>query len=398
MYPRVTLKAGRDGAVQSGHPWVFSGAVEAVSPEAADGGLVTVEGAGGHFLGHGYYNGRSSIRVRVLTRQPRQAIDEGFWRQRLARALSLREGWFDPAVTDGYRWVNGEGDGLPGLVVDRYGPHLVAQFHTLGMEARRETLLALLDELASPESVVERSDLSVRRMEGLAPRAARMLAGEVPAEGWPVRENGLSYRVDPLHGQKTGHYFDQRDNRALVERLAGGRRVLDAYAYTGGFTLAALRGGAAEVVSVESSAGALQRLRGNLERNGLDAGRHRAACADVAAYLEADAPREGPFGMIVLDPPAFVKHRGALTTGLRAYRRLNRNALRLLASGGVLVTASCSAHVAPEAWEGVLTSAARSAGRTVQVLQETLHPLDHPVQPPCWEARYLTCLFARVGD
>ena len=398
MYPKVTIKAERDAAVRGGHPWVFSGAVERAEPGIEDGHLVSVVGAGGHFLGHGYFNGQSAIRVRILSREPDRAIDAAFWRDRVERAMALRRGWFDDARCNAYRLINGEGDGLPGLVADRFGDCLVVQFHTLGMETQREAVLGALRPALRPAAIVERSDLEVRRKEGLTPTPPRLLEGTLPAGGAEIVENGLRYRVDPLAGQKTGFFLDQRENRAAAGRLAKGRRVLNAFAYTGGFTLAALQGGAAEVVSVESSAPALEALQANLALNNLGGAGHESVCADVGDYLEQAVQTDRRFDLAILDPPAFVKQRGGLEAGLKAYRRLNRSALRLLAPGGILVTASCSNHVSVEEWEGLVFMAARTEGRSMQVLRESFHPLDHPVLLQCPEGRYLKCLFVRALD
>jgi 23S rRNA (cytosine1962-C5)-methyltransferase len=398
MYPKVTLKAEREATVRGGHPWIFSGAVARAEEAVRDGGLVSVFGEGGHFLGHGYFNGRSAIRVRLLTREPGRAIDAAFWRERLERALALRRAWFAEAETDAFRLVNGEGDGLPGLICDRYADCLVVQFHTLGIEAQREPILAALRELARPETLVERSDLEVRRKEGLLPAAVRVLAGELDPGGVLVREHGLRFRVDLLGGQKTGFFLDQRENRRAAGGLAQGRRVLNCFAYTGGFTLAALRGGAAEAVSVESSAAALERLAEHLALNGLAGAPHRVVRGDAGEFLEQSLEQGARYDLIVLDPPAFVKHRAAMQSGLKAYRRLNRLALRLLPPGGILVSASCSSHVGAGEWESLVYSAARMEGRTVQVLRESFHPVDHPVLLQCPEGRYLKCLFLRALD
>jgi len=398
MYPKVILKAERDAAVRGGHPWVFSGAVERADADLEDGSLVSVFGAGGHFLGHGYYNSRSAIRVRILSREPERAIDEGFWRHRVRQAVELRRGWFDEARCNAYRLVNGEGDGLPGLIADRFAGCLVVQFHTLGMESQREAVLQALREEAGPGSIVERSDLEVRRKEGLHPTPPRLLEGALPEGRVEIVENGLRYRVDPLAGQKTGFFLDQRENRAAVARISAGRRALNAFAYTGGFTLSALQGGAVEVVSVESSAPALEALRANLKLNGRENAAHSAECADVGDYLEQAARDSRRFDLVILDPPAFVKQRAGLDSGLKAYRRLNRLALRLLGPGGVLVTASCSSHVSTQDWEGLVFMAARTEGRTAQVLRESFQALDHPVLLQCPEGRYLKCLFVRTLD
>jgi 23S rRNA (cytosine1962-C5)-methyltransferase len=313
-------------------------------------------------------------------------------------AAALRRAWFRDAECDAYRVVNGEGDGLPGLVADRFSRCLVVQFHTLGMETHREPLLAALRAALGPAVLVERSDLEVRRKEGLEPVPPRVLEGDLPEGGVEIVENGLRYRVDPLGGQKTGFFLDQRENRFSVSGLANGRRVLNAFAYTGGFTLAALRGGASEVVSVESSAPALEALKTNLALNGLEAAAHQAVCADVGDTLEQSVGAGERFGMVILDPPAFVKQRAGLDAGLKAYRRLNRLALRLLGPGGILVTSSCSSHVSAQEWESLVFLAARTEGRTAQVLRESFHAIDHPVLLQCPEGRYLKSLFVRMLD
>ncbi len=385
----VTLKPGRDGPVRAGHPWIFSGAIAAGFDGAAAGEPVRVLSAGGGFVAAGYANPRTAIAIRVLTLDD-EPVDDALVARRVDEALALRRAVL-PADTTAYRLVHGEGDRLPGMVVDRYDEFLVCQFLTAGAARLAPALVRALTARLAPRGISERSEGGVRAEEGLA-GARGVLAGEEPPDRLVVLERGMRLVADVVHGQKTGLFLDQRDNRARVRALARGRRVLNAFAYTGAFAVAAALGGAAHVVSVDTSRPALELGEATWAENGLD--------PDAATWIEGDvfdwlrASRE-PFDLIVLDPPPFVRRRRDLQAGLRGYRDVNLQALRRLAPGGWLVTCSCSQHLDRMGFRHVVASAASDAGAPLQLVEEYGHPADHPTMVAHPEGEYLKALVLR---
>jgi 23S rRNA (cytosine1962-C5)-methyltransferase len=389
---RIVLHRGRDAPVRRGHPWIFSRAIAEGLDGAEPGEPVRVTTAGGGFVAVGYANPRTTIAVRVLSLED-EAVDGALVARRLDDALALRRELL-PAGLEAYRVLNGEGDFLPGAVVDRYGDVLVCQLLTAGAARLAPLLVDALRARLSPRSIVERSEGGVRAEEGLA-GARGVLAGEEPPVPLAIAEGDLQLLVDVLHGQKTGFFLDQRDTRALVRRLAPGRRVLNAFAYTGGMSAAAALGGAREVVSVDTSGPALALARETWRRNGLpdDAGR----------FVEADAfeflrQRHEPFDLIVLDPPPFVRRRRDVEAGLRGYKDVNLQAFRALVDGGWLITCSCSQHVAPDVFRDVVAGAAADAGVRARIVAGAGHPADHPVALAHPEGAYLTVLLVGVGS
>ena len=385
----LSLRSGKDRPVRLGHPWIFSGAIRDFDRSIDPGTIVRVAAADGTFLGVGYVNPRCDIAVRLLTRAD-EAIDMAFVRRRVEDAFALRRRLVQGDTT-AYRLLNGEGDGLPGFLVDRYGDVLVLQSLTAGAERLKAWVVDALIAECAPLAVIERSAGSVRQAEGFAPSTGT-LYGEAAAE-IAIRENGLQFAVDPAGGQKTGHFCDQRVNRAVLRTLAAGRRVLDAFAHTGGFAVHAGAGGAAHVVAVDSSARALDVARQNWASNGLDAQRFEPVHRDVARFLR-ECPAQ--FDLIVLDPPAFVKHRGDLERGARAYKDLQLWACRRSAPGALLCTFSCSAHVDGTLFRKIVCGAAADARRDVQVLQHLGPGPDHPVAVGHPEGDYLHGLLLRL--
>jgi 23S rRNA (cytosine1962-C5)-methyltransferase len=302
MTPTIYLQPGKDKPVRQHHPWIFSGAVARVEGEPAPGDLVDVADARGEWLARGYYNAKSQIVVRLLTWRRAEPADIAFWRSRLAAAAAMRgELQLEPGTT-AYRLVYAESDGVPGLIVDRYGDWLVVQFLTLGVEARRETLLGLLVELFAPRGIVERSDATVRRQEGLALRSG-LAWGEAPPADLEIREHGLRFQVDLLGGQKTGFYLDQRENRRIVGAQARGRRVLNAFSFTGAFGVYALAGGAEHVTNIDTSFDALTGAEAALRLNGFDPERQsESICGDVFQVLRAFRDQGRLFDLVILDP------------------------------------------------------------------------------------------------
>ena len=383
--PRLMLRKNQDRRVRGGHPWVFSNEVAEVQGAPADGDLVEVVDFRGAFLGRAYYNRRSLICARLITRG-RDAVDEAFFVRRIERALKLREAVYPGAAAA--RLVYGESDQLPGLVVDRYGDWLAVQVLTLGIEVRAALVRAALEQVLRPRGVMRIADSALRALEGL-PLERGVWWGEVP-ERIEVALDGLTLEVDLHRGQKTGLYLDQRENRRRAEARARGQRVLDLFCYQGEWALHAARGGAAEVLAVDSSAPALEAARRNAERNGL-AERiafRQGDCFDIVRELERKGER---FGMIILDPPALIKSRSHLAGGARAYREINRAAMGLLAEGGTLVSCSCSHHLEDALFRQVLIEAARAARRPFRVLDWTAEAPDHPQLLAVPETHYLKC-------
>lgn len=384
------LRSGKDHPVRLGHPWIFSGAIRDFDRSLEPGTIVRVQAADGSFLGVGCVNPHCDIAVRLLTRAD-EPIDASFVHRRVADALALRRRVV-AADTTAYRLINGEGDGLPGVLVDRYADVLVVQCLTAGADRLKPWLVEALVDALAPRALIERSEGSVRRAEGLSPHAA-VLCGHPPGEV-VVRENGLQFAVTAGGGQKTGHFCDQRLNRALLRELVAGRRVLDAFAYAGGFAVHAGAGGAAHVVAVDSSARALAAAGRNWTLNGLDDARLEPVDRDVSRFLRE---RDEHFDVLVLDPPALVKHRTDLHRGARAYKDLQLWACRRAAPGALLLTFTCSPHVDAALFRKIVCGAAADARRTVQLLRHLGPGPDHPVALGHPEGDYLHGLLLRVS-
>jgi 23S rRNA (cytosine1962-C5)-methyltransferase len=383
---RVTIKRGREGPVRGGNPWIFSQAIDRIEPASAEAGaLVSVHDASGALLGMGYCNAATTIAVRMIAWGETPAIGDLIAR-RVKSALELRRR-FIGSDTNAYRLVNGDGDGLSGVVVDRFADVVVVQLLTAGADRMRETIVAALIELLHPRAIIERSHGAVRKQEGLDDHAA-VLAGEPVVETVAV-ENGIKIRVDLEHGQKTGYFLDQRDNRALAGRIVNGGRVLDAFCYQAGFSLAALAGGASKVVAVDTSARALEMARQNLELNG-----HRE---DAVEFVHGEAGKfmaetANRFDLIVLDPPPLARSRGDAERAGRLYVELNTLAMRALSPGGRLMTFSCSTHFRADDFVRAVRFAASNAGRNLRLLEHLGPGADHPVLLGHGEGEYLTGL------
>ncbi len=383
---KVVLKAGRDAPARGGNPWIFSGAIERVEPQGpAPGSMVEIRDATGGLIGAGYYNPATTIAVRLLAWSAAPPLSEIISR-RLTEAVALRRRIVGSG-TDCFRLINGEGDGLAGVVVDRYADVLVVQLLTAGAERMREDLVARLAGLLHPRSIIERSQGAVRRQEGLADHLGS-LAGELVSEAEAV-ENGAKIYVNFDHGQKTGCFLDQRENRARVQALANGARVLDLCCYSGGFAVAALRGGASRVAAVDTSARALAWARRNLELNGCADGAARLVHAEAAEYLKQTAER---FDLIILDPPPLARSRKDARRAAHLYTELNALAMGALAPGGMFMTFSCSTHFRGGDFDHAVCMAQAKAGRTLRVLARLGPAADHPVLLGHAEGEYLTGL------
>jgi 23S rRNA (cytosine1962-C5)-methyltransferase len=377
----VVLKPGRDKAVRHRHHWIFSGAVRDL-PDFEDGAILPVRAAGGELLGHAYFNRRSSIVGRMVSfgeEPPEAAVRRG-----LDRALALRARFFDPAVTNAVRLINAEGDGLPGLVADLYDDVLVLQVATLGMDRLKPLVVEHLAAALKPRAIYEGSDMPARREEGLED-AVGWLAGE-PVERVRILENGVPFWVAPAGGQKTGFFLDQRGSRRLVRDCAHGRCLLNAFAYTGSFSVCALLGGAVRADSIDTSAAALSLAKDNFELNGLASDAGVFFTADVFEFLRAPAL---DYDFIILDPPAFAKKRTDVVAGCRAYKDVNRLALQRVRAPGLVLTFSCSHFVDETLFQQVVFQAAHEAGRRVRIVQRHRQAFDHPVNIYQPETAYL---------
>jgi 23S rRNA (cytosine1962-C5)-methyltransferase len=387
---KVILKPDREGPIIAGHPWIFSRAIARVEGKEPPGSVVTVLSSQGRYLGRGYMNPRCSIAVRMLTRREEQ-IDASFMRGRLQATLALRRVVL-PAETGARRLVNGEGDFLPGLVVDVYENFLVCQCLTAGADSLKGLVVEELVGLLSPQGIYEKSEGGVRREEGLI-NSTGVLWGEEPPGFLQIHESGCVFLVDVRGGQKTGFFLDQRDNRRLVGRVAEGKKILDGFAYTGGFGISAARGGARQVISIESSLAALKLARKNWELNNLAIEKGEWIQADLFRYLREI---EEHFDLMVLDPPPFVRRRQDLKAGLRGYKEINLQAFHRLEPAGQLFTFSCSQHLPADLFIKVVLSAAADAGRSVQVLRHLGPAADHPLNLAHPEGEYLKGLWLRV--
>jgi len=395
-YPTASLKPHREESLQSGHLWIFSGALQQPPHWIEAGGLVDVKSAIGQFVARGYYNPQTDIAVRILTRDPEELIDADFLRRRIRQAITLRD-VFDPVQTNAYRLIHAEGDGLPGLVVDRFADILVAQIHTAGMERLRPLLTEILMEETGAHGLLMRNDSQGRRREGLAVEEAVIAAGVVPVEV-TTRENSLLFNVDLWEGQKTGFFLDQRDKRKALQKYARGKRILNCFSYTGGFSVyAAITDTRTRVTSVDISEPAIEMARQHFVLNGLAPDTHGFLIADVFDYLEEVSRQGEKFDVVVLDPPAFAKTQSARSQALKAYRRLNTLAMQALRPGGILLTCSCSGVVGMDDLLGVLSQSSQRLNRTVQLLETYTHGVDHPVNLAMPETVYLKAIFCRVS-
>jgi 23S rRNA (cytosine1962-C5)-methyltransferase len=378
----IYLKPGRERPVLNGHPWMFSGAIERVEGHE-ETGVADIFDAKKNWLARGLYNQKSQIRVRILTWQ-NETIDGVFFARRLRRAFALRQRHLS-ASTNAYRVVNGEGDFLPGLIVDRYDDFLVCQFFTAGMALFKDDIVEALSECGAFKGIFERSEGRVGSEEGLE-SSVGVLSGEAPPETIAIKEDSRKFLVDIRRGQKTGFFLDQRDNRVFLSKVARDRTVLNCFSFTGAFSVCAFTGGAKEVVSLDSSMPALELAEKNLELNGFADAPGELLKGDAFAYLK-EIDRK--FDLIVLDPPSLAHKRADLDAAAGGYKFLNLHALRHLDSGGMLLTFSCSQHLSIDLFQKVVFGAAVDAHRKVAVIRRLSQPLDHPFSLHHPEGEYL---------
>ena len=389
----LRLKKNADRRLKAGHLWLYSNEIDIQATplkEIAPGAQVVVEAANGKGMGVAYVNPHSLICARMVSRDPQQGLDRSLLVHRLNQALALRQRLFDKPF---YRLVHGEGDLLPGLIIDRFGDVVVVQLNTAGMQAVAEELLDALEKVLSPAAVVFRNDTSGRRQEGLE-ASVEVVKGELPDQVL-LEENGVRFVAPVLDGQKTGWFYDHRGNRAWLNGLVAGKRVLDLFSYVGGWGVQAAASGASEVLCVDASGAALERVAENATLNGL----HEQVAVgegdafEVLAALKAEGEE---FDVVILDPPAFIRKRKDIPNGERAYGKLNREAMRLLGRDGLLLSASCSMHLAPERLVDVVRGAVRHQDRQGQILFQGHQGPDHPVHPAIPETAYLKALGVRV--
>lgn len=404
-YPRVILTPQRDVSVRRRHPWLFSGAIKRVEGAPPPGALVAVYSFEGTFLAWGHYSAASQIRARLFAWDERDAPETAeFWRGRLERAIAARQPLLADGTTTACRLVNAESDGIPGLVVDRYGNVAVVQYLSAGADARRELFNVLLVELLHPTTLYERSDVDVREKERLDPREG-LLYGTEPPETVEILENGLHFGVDVRHGHKTGFYLDQRDNRALLRAAVAQRSavtplnaptVLNVFAYTGGFAVYALAGGASAVTNVDTSAEALRLGRENLAHNSFAEASVEDIEGDAFAILRELHTQKRTFDAVILDPPKFASTQGDVKRAARGYKDINMQALRLLNPGGLLFTFSCSGAISADLFQKIVFGAALDVKRDVQIIGRVTQSSDHPVALTFPEGEYLKGLVCRV--
>ncbi|MGM0593757.1 MAG: class I SAM-dependent rRNA methyltransferase [Pseudomonadota bacterium] len=387
------LKKNEDRRLRQGHLWVYSNEVDSkrsALPDFEPGQPVTLYASDGKAIGNGYVNPHSLICARLISRNTRQLLDRSLLVHRLNIALSLRQRLFDKPF---YRLVHGESDALPGLVVDRFGDVVVAQLNTAGMEAVKEVVVEALEKVLKPAAILWRNDSAMRELEGLERYVVPAL-GEVP-ESVAIEENATRFEVPLLSGQKTGWFYDHRANRAAVQRLSSGLRVLDVFSYIGGWGIQAAVAGATEVVCVDASSRALDQVEQNAALNGV-AGRVASIEGDAFEALKALRAERERFDLVIVDPPAFIKRKKDAKKGIEAYRRINQAAMQLLGKDGLLVSASCSFHLQRRVLAEQLHQAARHLDRSLQIIAQGHQGADHPIHPAIPETEYIKCYTGRV--
>jgi 23S rRNA (cytosine1962-C5)-methyltransferase len=395
MLPRVILLPRHAKPFYAHHPWVFPGAIAGVEGDPADGSVVDLVSNTGEFVARGIINSQSKLRVRLYSWSAEVALDRAFFNERIATAVQFRKQVLCLDEPDrACRLIFSESDGLSGLTVDRYGSWLVVQFTSLGMAQRQDLIAELLVEQLQPRGIYLRTEKGIGDLEGLALQDG-LLWGEPPPENLTVLDAGLRFHVNLQFGQKTGFFLDQRDNRPAVARYAPGRRVLDAFCYSGAFGLFAAQQGATEVVGIDSSESALELARSNALLNGFP-DRTNYLGADVFKQMHTLAANGEQFGLVVLDPPKFARSRGAIEEALRGYRRLHALALRILPKDGILVTCCCSGLITETMLIEVLSKLGQEEKRDIQLLERRGQSADHPVAIACPETSYLKCLVSRV--
>ncbi|HAT2866008.1 TPA: 23S rRNA (cytosine(1962)-C(5))-methyltransferase RlmI [Serratia marcescens] len=395
MTVRLFLAKGREKSLLRRHPWVFSGAVQRVEGKALSGETIDILDSQGKWLARGAYSPESQIRARVWTFQQDEEINIDFFIRRLQQAQSWRDWVAQRDGLDGYRLIAGESDGLPGITIDRFQNFLVLQLLSAGAEYQRPALLSALQHCYPECSIYDRSDVAVRKKEGL-PLAQGLVLGDLPPELLPIAEHGMKLLVDIQQGHKTGFYLDQRDSRLAARNYSAGRRVLNCFSYTGAFAVSALMGGCAQVISVDTSQAALDIAKQNVELNRLDLNKAEFVRDDVFQLLRNYRAQGEKFDLIIMDPPKFVENKNQLASACRGYKDINMLALQLLNPGGILLSFSCSGLMPTDLFQKILADAAVDAGRDVQFIEQFRQAADHPVIATYPEGLYLKGFACRV--
>ena len=395
MTVRLFLAKGREKSLLRRHPWVFSGAVQRVEGKALSGETIDILDSQGKWLARGAYSPESQIRARVWTFQQDEEINIDFFIRRLQQAQSWRDWVAQRDGLDGYRLIAGESDGLPGITIDRFQNFLVLQLLSTGAEYQRPALLSALQHCYPECSIYDRSDVAVRKKEGL-PLAQGPVLGDLPPELLPITEHGMKLLVDIQQGHKTGFYLDQRDSRLAARNYSAGRRVLNCFSYTGAFAVSALMGGCAQVISVDTSQAALDIARQNVELNKLELNKAEFVRDDVFQLLRNYRAQGEKFDLIIMDPPKFVENKNQLASACRGYKDINMLALQLLNPGGILLSFSCSGLMPTDLFQKILADAAVDAGRDVQFIEQFRQAADHPVIATYPEGLYLKGFACRV--
>jgi 23S rRNA (cytosine1962-C5)-methyltransferase len=393
--PTIRLKKGREKSLLNRHPWVFSGAIDAIGGQIDSGQTVDVVSATGTWLAKGAFSPHSQIAVRIWSFTQDEEIAPGFFRNRISRAILARTLPGTQQNFSACRLIHSESDGLPGITVDKYGEYLVCQFLSAGAEFWKTDLVRILAELVPCKGIYERSDMAVREKEGLFPSTG-VLSGDCPPERIQIQEGGLRFWVDVLKGHKTGFYLDQRENRAMIPEFCKGAEVLNCFAYTGAFGVVALAAGAETVTNVETSAALLEQARENVALNELDFARVQNLPEDVFHTLRRFRDSRRSFDVIILDPPKFAESQSQIPKACRGYKDINLLAAKLLKPGGILITFSCSGLMPPDLFQKIVADAARDAGRNGQIVRRLYQASDHPTALAFPEGTYLKGLICRV--
>jgi 23S rRNA (cytosine1962-C5)-methyltransferase len=399
-YPKVSIKKGREWHIVRGHPWLFSGGISQAPTKIAQGSLVTLVDCDGKYIATGYFNGNCDIAVRVLSRKPSEEINEAFLQSKIRSAWELRRQALDFKRSDVFRLLNAEGDFLPGFIVDYYAGVAVVQCHTAGADALLDIFLSALDRVVSPRTIIVRNDASVRHREGLQNQEPRIASGSLSGD-LIVRENGFSFAVNPVSGQKTGFFTDQRDKRAALAgyaaRLPAGATFLNCFSYTCSFSIYALAANSELMTTnVDQSAPALEQGRKNYELNSMPAEKHLFINADAFSFLEKQIAHGETYDIAVLDPPAFAKSHKEKAKALKAYARMAALGLSSVKDGGILALCSCSGAVSLDEFIDSIRQSAGQSGSGLQVLDIFQHGADHPVNFMAPETSYLKVVFCRV--
>lgn len=395
MTVRLFLAKGREKSLLRRHPWIFSGAVQRIEGKAVSGETIDICDHQGKWLARGAYSPQSQIRARVWTFKQDEAIDTGFFIRRLQQAQGWRDWVAKRDGLDGYRLIAGESDGMPGITIDRFQNFLVLQLLSAGAEYQRSALVAALQHCYPDCAVYDRSDVAVRKKEGL-PLAQGPVLGDLPPALLPITEHGMKLLVDIQQGHKTGFYLDQRDSRLAARNYSAGRRVLNCFSYTGAFAVSALMGGCEQVISVDTSQAALDIARQNVELNGLDLQRAQFVRDDVFQLLRNYRAQGEKFDLIIMDPPKFVENKNQLASACRGYKDINMLAMQLLNPGGILLSFSCSGLMPTELFQKILADAALDAGCDMQFIEQFRQAADHPVIATYPEGLYLKGFACRV--